>query len=650
MFGAAVAAFPAPTDKKSLRRFLGLCAYYRRFIENFSKIAEPLIRLTRDDAPFLWADEQSTAFAELQHRLSSPPVLGHFDEDADTEVRTDASNIGLGAILVQTQDGTERVIAYASRTLSRAEINYSTSEKECLAVIWAITKFRPYLYGRPFKVVTDHHSLCWLANLRDPSGRLARWSLRLQEFDVTIVYKSGRKHEDADTLSRAPLESESAAAEDDSAFLGTLSGADLIAKQRTDAELRLIIDHLEGGTASIPRPISRTLPSFCLREGILYKLNTGVGSRSHLLVVPQGLRDDILLACHDEPTSGHLGYSRTLDRVRQQYYWPKLAACVKRYVKGCRECQRRKSPPLKPAGLLQPIDPPRTPFDQVGMDLLGPFPLSYSGNKWIIVATDYLTRYAETKALPRGTASEVAQFFMHHIVLRHGAPSFIITDRGTAFTAKLLDDIFKLSYTNHRKTTAYHPQTNGLTERLNKTLADMISMYVDVQHKTWDEILPYVTFAYNTATQETTRFTPFRLVYGRDVQSMLDAMIPYDDTSQHEQLAPDVEDYIQRAEEARQLARVHIRTQQCADARRYNIHHRQVTYEPGDQVWVWTPIRRRGLSEKLLSKYFGPYKVLRRVSEVNYEVIPDGGSASSQRRVPRTEVVHVVRLKPYFTR
>lgn len=644
----AVAAFPTPADKKSVRRFLGLCAYYRRFIGNFSKIAEPLTRLTRADTPFVWSSEQETAFTELRHRLASPPVLGHFDEEAETEIHTDASNIGLGAVLVQRQEGVERVIAYASRTLSRPESNYSTTEKECLAVVWALAKFRPYLYGRPFKIVTDHHSLCWLANLRDPSGRLARWSLRLQEYDVTIVYKSGHAHEDADTLSRAPVEPPAQHLEDDCPFLGAVSITDLATRQRADAGLRPIMEHLEGRNVSLPPNIARGLSSsFCLRQGVLYKKNAAASNKTYLLVVPAGLRDEILFACHDEPSSGHLGITRTLARVRKSYYWPKLAACVKQYVQACRECQRRKSPSVKPAGLLNPIQPPRTPFDQVGMDLLGPFPLSSSGNKWIIVATDYLTRYAETKALPKGTASEVAQFFTESVVLRHGAPSCVITDRGTAFTARLLEKVFQLSCTTHRKTTAYHPQTNGLTERLNKTMTDMLSMYIDVQHKTWDEVLPYVTFAYNTATQETTRFTPFRLLYGRDVQTMLDAMLPCD-IDNIDNLDEDAECFVQRAEEARQLARVNIKKQQDVDTRRYNLRHRQVDYQPGDQVLVWTPVRRKGLSEKLLSRYFGPYKVLRRVSDVNYEVLPDG-SQSPRRRQPRPEIVHVVRLKPYYT-
>lgn len=205
------------------------------------------------------------------------------------------------------------------------------------------------------------------------------------------------------------------------------------------------------------------------------------------------------------------------------------------------------------------------------MDILGPLPTSTAGNRWVIVATDYLTRYAETKAIQKSTAVEVARFFIENIVLRHGAPTIMITDRGTAFTAAILDHVLMLSGTTHRKTTAYHPQTNGLTERLNKTIEDMLSMYVDVQHKNWDEILPYITFAYNTAKQETTRMTPFSLVHGREVRTMLDAMLP------HEWDATDTgaDVFTERAEEARQLARLRIHQRQDYDAGRYNARDRK---------------------------------------------------------------------------
>ncbi|KAM7297632.1 hypothetical protein ISCGN_022783 [Ixodes scapularis] len=217
---------------------------------------------------------------------------------------------------------------------------------------------------------------------------------------------------------------------------------------------------------------------------------------------------------------------------------------------------------------------PRVPATQETADEAGRFPAANSssnctvpadrngstwsfsadpGNRWIIVATDYLTRYAETKALPSGTAVEVAKFFIESIVLRHGAPEVLITDRGSSFMAQLTQEILRLSDTSHRRTTAYHPQTNGLTKRLNKTIADMISMYVDVEHKTWDEVLPYVTFAYNTAVQETTGFTPFQLVHGRKVTTMLDAVLPHEPADNE---SDDAQVVAQRAEEARQLARL----------------------------------------------------------------------------------------------
>ncbi|KAM7303262.1 DDE-type integrase/transposase/recombinase [Ixodes scapularis] len=344
--------------------------------------------------------------------------------------------------------------------------------------------------------------------------------------------------------------------------------------------------------------------------GVLYKENFSDNSKAWLLVVPSSLQGEIFQACHDDPTAGHLGYSRTLARIREKYYWPKLAKTVHHYTRSCHECQRRKKPPTKPAGLLQPIAPPSAPFQQIGMDLLGPFPTSTQGNRWIIVATDYLTRCAETKALPSGTAVEVAKFFIESIVLRHGAPEVLISDRGSSFMAQLTQEVLRLSHTSHCRTTAYHPQTNGLTERLNKTIADMISMYVDVEHKTWDEVLPYVTFAYNTAVQETTGVTPFQLVHGRKVTTILDAMLPHEPAVD---ASDDAQVVTQRAEEVRQLARLRIKAQQRVDTGRYNLRRRDLMHTASFQEFV-----------HLARRVYGAAVVLQEVDAIRKWPVQDG--------------------------
>lgn len=215
--------------------------------------------------------------------------------------------------------------------------------------------------------------------------------------------------------------------------------------------------------------------------------------------------------------------------------------------------------------------------------MLGLFPLSSAGNKYIVLAIDHLTRYAETRDPKRATAPDVAQFFIDQIILRYSTLFCVATDRGTAFMAQLTYDVLKLSFTSHRKTTAYNPETNDSTERINKTVADMLSMHVNVPHNTWYQVLPYITFTYNTAIQETTRFTSFHLVYGRGFQTILEAMLPHD----YDGLpTPDAEQLTQCAAEARRFARLHITQQQTAVACHYNLCHRQVEYHLGDIVCV----------------------------------------------------------------
>ncbi|GFX68500.1 transposon Tf2-9 polyprotein [Trichonephila clavipes] len=545
-----------------------------RFIKGFCYLAEPLQSLLKSGVEFHWGPEEVEAFNSLKKALTSDPVLGMYDERASTEIHTDASGYGIGAVLVQIQNNVEKVIAYASRTLTKAEKNYSTTERECLAIVWATNKFRPYIFGKHFTVVTDHHSLCWLMNLKDPSGRLARWALRLQEHDFDVKYKTGKKHSDADALSRNPVEEET---ETSDKFLAVTTSMNLAVEQKKDQDLEKL------------KLLSNSSKNeeFRFIDGILCRKNFDPDGKLWLPVIPKHLRADILRHFHDAPTAGHLGFAKTYDRIRKRFYWPGMYRNVVRYVMHCRECQRRKSVPQRPPGRLVPIPPAIAPFHRIGIDLLGRFPKSAHGNKWIIVCTDYSTRYAITKALPTAEVDEIAKFLLEEIVLRHGAPRVIITDRGAVFRSRLVSSLVDLCNIDHRFTTAYHPQTNGLTERFNKTLADMLSMYVDVEQKNWDEILPFVTFAYNTAKQETTGFTPFYLLHGREAETTLDTMLPFcpndfDDNN--------ITKIAARAEESRQLARVHTLRAQDKDRRRYDSKHQMVSYAPGDLVWVYTPV------------------------------------------------------------
>ncbi|GFX20403.1 retrovirus-related Pol polyprotein from transposon 17.6 [Trichonephila clavipes] len=331
----------------------------------------------------------------LKKALTSDPVLGMYDERASTEIHTDASGYGIGAVLVQIQNNVEKVIAYASRTLTKAEKNYSTTERECLAIVWATNKFRPYIFGKHFTVVTDHHSLCWLMSLKDPSGRLARWALRLQEHDFDVKYKTGKKHSDADALSRNPVEEET---ETPDKSLAVTTSMNLAMEQKKDqelAKLKLLSN-------------SSKNEEFRFIDGILCRKNFDPDGKLWLPVIPKHLRADILRHFHDAPPQDTL-VSR------------KLMTGFARDFTG-RECTEMSF----------------APFHRIGIDLLGRFPKSAHGNKWIIVCTDYSTRYAITKALPTAEVAEIAKFLLEEIVLRHGAPRVIITDRGAVFRSRLV--------------------------------------------------------------------------------------------------------------------------------------------------------------------------------------------------------------------
>lgn len=651
---AAVVDFPRPLTQKDLRSFLGLASYFRRFIRNFATIASPLNQLLQSGASYDWSNQCQHAFEALKSALTSGPVLCHFDETKPTILHTDASGHGIGGVLLQSDAQLrERVVAYASRSLTPAEKNYTITEQECLAIVWAVQKFRPYLHGRRFTVVTDHHALCWLSSLKNLSGRLGRWVLRLQQYDFSVTYKSGKKHMDADALSRCPLSSPSSAATEspDALSLAPVISpivdrqADLSSLQRADAYCRPIMDYLDGRVQPPNSRARRQLEKFQLLHGVLYRQNYNPNGSKWVPVVPHPLRRRILEEYHDAATAGHLGFAKTYERIRSRYFWPGLSTTVAKYVSSCTSCQHRKRATTPPAGLLQPLPCPSAPFETIGIDLYGPLPSTQSGCRWIVTAVDHLSRYAETAAIRSGTAVEVAEFILRNIILRHGAPRVLLSDRGRTFLSTIIEELLRASNTVHKTTSSYHPQTNGLTERFHRTLSDMLSMYISPDHRNWDIILPFVTFAYNTAVQKTTGYSPFCLVFGRSPSIAFDSSFFYAPISPD---APSHEQFISRLAHCRQLAQRRTESQQQIRKTRYDATHRSVQFRQGDEVLLWTPLRIPGLCEKFLHRFVGPYVILEQTSPVNYRVTPV--TPSRDRRYRGTEIVHVSRLKPFTRR
>ena len=650
----AVLDQPPPVDLRGVRGFLGMAAYYRRFIKGFATIAEPINALLKKEVKFQWGADQQRAFDELKERLATQPVLCHYDYTLPIELRTDASGIGLGAVLLhEFPERQKRVIAYASRKLKGAEYNYGITELECLAIVWAVDKFRIYLLGVKFKIITDHLALEWLQTKKEPTARLMRWALKLEPFDYEVVYRSGTLNRDADYLSRYPLNALYPAGR------GTQKLADMSDAEdsdyTTDEEVR---DTVSDAATLIPtyndnmiieaqknddrcRDILRNLrgnKNFKLVQKMLVECRSYPGRRmGPRAYIPDSMMDRILYALHDDPTSGHGGVSKTLWRFRQRFYNPTDRKQIKHYVQSCHYCQTKKQRWTNRVGKLHPLNPTLRPFERIGMDTVGPFLPSYNGNRKILVITDYFTRWAIAKPIMQETAVVVAGVLLEEVFMKFGAPDVIISDRGRAFQSNVLRELFDDFRSKHILSSPYHPQTNGLTERFNRTLSVMLSMYVHQKQREWDEFIPYAVFAYNSVVQDSTGFSPYYLLFGIEPR-LISEILP---TEPEQSLAERMEDL----HEARELAiRATIKAQRT-QKRHYDKNRRELHFNEGDKVLVFRPRRYTDESTKLRHLWEGPYLILRKYSDLNYLV----QKISGKRKTDRV-IVHISRMKLYHER
>jgi len=524
----AVKAFKTPKDVPQVKSFLGLSGYYRRYVPNYSRVALPLSKLTRKKVVFLWRQPQQYAFDELKDRLCSAPILAYPRYDLPFILQPDASAEALGAVLSQVnEDGEEHPIAYASCTLNSAQKNYTTTERECLAVVWAVEHFAQYLEQSSVVIQTDHAALKQLLTTKRPTGRIARWLYRLSPFNYTIENRPGRQHGNADALSRYPTDG--APYDEVIPFVdthpvepeeGVLTPGGL-----PDQTFQILKTSLEND-APLPLELSRKerrrinrLKNRCYLEQEIVWVDTKRGPRR---LLPAAEFHHIMQEHHYAPTAGHGGLHNTVRRIQATYYWPGMYKDVKLALDHCPICIRQLPPVVRP---LHPIRV-NGAFERVSIDFIGPLPITLTGNRYILVAIDHLTKWVEAKALPTDDARITARFVLEEVICRHGCPEILQSDRGSHFRNHVLDNLTSMLQIRKKLSTAYHPQTNGLVERFNKTLKVLLLRLITQRDDCWDRYLAPALFAYRTMIQASTGSTPFYLTYGREARHPFDPNEP----------------------------------------------------------------------------------------------------------------------------
>ena len=540
--------------------------------------------------------------------------MAYPDFNVPFTLQTDASNTGLGVVVTQVQDDQERVIAYASRILTKVERNYSTTEKECLAVVWAISKFRYYLEGYHFTVITDHSSLRWLRNLRNPTGRLARWSLDLLEYDFEVVHRKGALHHVPDALSRIYEDEKE---ECQLAIIDPVNDEWYVRRRQAVIDFPNKFHGWKVVNGDLYRYCSNPLINDIMEDLDAWKL-----------VVPKDQVNRIISEVHENPESGHFGVEKTHFKARLRYYWPGMFKDISNFIRRCNTCQLVKSDQSGPKGLMghRLVE---EPWAVVATDVMGPYPRSRRGNEYILVFQDLFSKWIEVSPLKAANGKSIRTAFEKQVLNRWGAPRVLHSDRGTEFANNLLDDMAKEFNIHRSYSPVYHAQANPV-ERTNRVLKSMIVSFIEDDHRDWDIHLDEFAFAYNTSVHSTTRSTPAFLNMGREPR-------PINSVRQlaeqiNEPAPPDLEGWESRMSRLSYLRDLITRYQDQAFLRQskyYNRGKRDITFKVGDLVKKPTHFysrRDQHVSSKLVKPFEGPFVVVKVCSPTVYELASQEGS------------------------
>lgn len=546
--------FPPPHNVKAVRRFIGMAGWYRHFIQNFASEMAPITELLKkENIPFVWSTKADVAFHKIKQILMSLPVLSTPDFSQMFTIQSDASDSGVGAVLTQNINDEEKVIAYFSAKLTKTQKNYAATERECLAVILAVEKFRPYIDGCHFTVITDCSSLLCLQNMREPTSRLARWALRLQAYDFKLLHRKGKHNVVPDALSRM--------------FVNAIELSKFI--NTTDKKyLKLAENIKEKGTAE---------STYKYENDLIYKSTGSRHGNVWKILVPTDMVNDVITDGHDDILSGHGGYWKTLERIKNSYFWHKMNIDIAEYVRKCQVCQSVKQTNESQIDEMGGFRDAKYPWRHIACDFIGPLPRSRLGNSWILTVVDGFSKYVNVFPLKTATSELLIDRLINNVFLKFGVLQQITCDNGTQFhSAKFTNALSKYNITP-QYTARYHPQAN-YSESVNKVINNAINIEEKL-HDKWDVNLNEIICAINSSAHTQTKKSPYEILYAA----------PMVVDGQMHQLFADANERTQKDTDGKfpvlwNEVRDALRKAHENAAKGYNLRARHIEYKAGDNV------------------------------------------------------------------
>lgn len=620
----AILKLKPPTNKKELRQFCGLANYFRKFIINFAFIMQPITKLLKKHAIWMWSSEQDDAFELIKSILADKPVLKIFDHKLPIQLHCDASSIGVGGILMQKHGDKWHPVAYFSKQCTYEQSRYHSYELETMAIVFSLRHFRTYLLGKQFTIYTDCAAVRATAVKKDLIPRIARWWLEIQDFTFDVEYRAGTSMNHVDYLSRHPIPDEELV----SNIINLTESEWIAAVQSQDNEIKNIMEILQ----SVKNNSNKNyFENYVIKNNILYrKINN-----SQKWVVPTSCRWLICRLNHDD--AGHFGFEKTLQRIRRNYWFKKMANFVKKYVASCLNCLYMKGTTGRKPGFLHPIPKSTIPFQTIHIDHLGPFIQSKKKNTQIFVIVDAFSKFVFIEPV-KSTKVKFVIKALENLIFLFGPPERIISDRGSAFTSKKMTDFCQKYNIKHVKNAVATPRANGQCERYNLTILDSLRCYSvnDENEENWDTHLKLIQFSINSTINKATTKTAYEILMGINPKPIADAKIlsVIRDNLAQENLEALRAQVAQNIYAKQQTAKINY------DLRRKAPYK----FKVNDLVMVRkTDLGSGSGPKKLMPKFKGPFRVTKLLDNDRY-IVQDFRSPR-----PSISVIAIDSLKPWIT-